>query len=102
MSTPVMKVGNAERDSEGNEFLTSEPWTKMVRVFYAFVCILTTLLSTSKIVRQGTRTYSSRASEYMDSLARKVTGDLDGEDHIRVAWLSGMVPADTNFSDFWY
>lgn len=38
---------------------------------------------------KGTRTYSSRASEYMDSLARKVTGDLDGEDLIRVIWLSG-------------
>ena len=37
MSTPVMKVGNAERDSEGNEFLSSEPWKKMVRAFYAFV-----------------------------------------------------------------
>lgn len=37
MSTPVMKIGNAERDSEGKEFLSSEPWTKMVSAFYTYV-----------------------------------------------------------------
>jgi hypothetical protein len=38
---------------------------------------------------QGTKTFSSRATEYMDDLARKVTGDLHGEDLLRVIWLSG-------------
>ena len=38
---------------------------------------------------QGTKTFSSRATEYMDELARKVTGDLHGEDLLRVIWLSG-------------
>lgn len=28
----------------------------------------------------------------MDSLARKITGDLDGDDFIRVVWLSGEFP----------
>jgi AAA family ATP:ADP antiporter len=66
---------SAERDAEGREFLYNEPWTKM-----------------------GTRTYSDRASEYIDGiarkadgLARKVTGDLEGEDLIRVMWLSGTL-----------
>lgn len=36
MSTPVMKIGNAEKDSEGNEFLSSEPWTKMVSAPYLY------------------------------------------------------------------
>ena len=44
---------------------------------------------------QGTRTLSSRATEYLDELARKVTGDLHGEDLIRVIWLSGN--ASTEF-----
>ena len=38
---------------------------------------------------QGTRTFSNRATEYMDELARRVTGDLHGEDLLRVIWLSG-------------
>ena len=37
---------------------------------------------------QGTKTYASRASEYFDSLSRKVTNDLGGDDFVRVAWLS--------------
>lgn len=30
MSTPIVRIGNAERDDEGKEFLSSEPWAKMV------------------------------------------------------------------------
>lgn len=38
--------------------------------------------------KMGTKTYSSRASEYFDRLSRKVAGDLDGDDFLRVLWLS--------------
>ena len=65
MAVPVVRTGNAERDPEGREYLPDEPWTKM-----------------------GTKTYASRASEYFDSLTRKVTNDLGGDDFIRVSWLS--------------
>lgn len=30
MSTSIFKNGNAERDEEGREFLSSEAWKKMV------------------------------------------------------------------------
>ena len=30
MSTPVIRIGNAEKDADGNEFLSSEKWSKMV------------------------------------------------------------------------
>ena len=60
--------GGAERDEEGREHLGSAPWQKM-----------------------GTRSFSSRASEYLDTFTRRVTGDLDGEDLIRVVWLSGTL-----------
>jgi hypothetical protein len=30
MSAPIARIGNAERDEEGREFLQSESWQKMV------------------------------------------------------------------------
>ena len=36
-----------------------------------------------------TKIFSSRATEYMDEQAGELTGDLHGEDLIRVIWLSG-------------
>ena len=95
MSTPVVRIGNAERDAEGKEFLSSEPWSKMVQTLSIISLSLNSASSFNfnniafNVSIKGTRTYSSRASEYMDSLAKKVTGDLDGEDLIRVIWLSG-------------
>ena len=95
MSTPVVRIGNAERDAEGKEFLSSEPWSKMVQTLSIISLSLNSASSFNfnniafNVSMKGTRTYSSRASEYMDSLAKKVTGDLDGEDLIRVIWLSG-------------
>lgn len=57
---------SAERDDGGNEYLASEPWQKM-----------------------GTNnSFTSRATQYFDKLTRKVTGDLEGEDLLRVLWLS--------------
>jgi len=68
MSTDLQEKKSAERDSEGNEFLEGQEWQRM-----------------------GTQTYSSRAAEYMNRLARRVTGDLEGEDLIRVLWLSSTL-----------
>lgn len=59
---------SAEKDAKGSEYLASEPWQKM-----------------------GTKTVTTRATEYMDNLARKVTGDLEGDDLIKVIWLSGTL-----------
>jgi hypothetical protein len=30
MATPVLKEGDAVRDADGSEYLSSEPWQKMV------------------------------------------------------------------------
>ena len=57
---------SAEKDSEGNEFLEDENWTPMG-------------------VENST---SSRAPEYLDKMVKKVTGGLEGEDLLRVSWLS--------------
>lgn len=57
---------SAERDEQGREYLSSEQWQKM-----------------------GTNnSFTSRATSYFDKLTRKVTGDLEGEDLLRVLWLS--------------
>lgn len=37
------------------------------------------------------KTVSSKASEYLDKISRRVTGDLHGEDLVRVAWLSSTL-----------
>jgi hypothetical protein len=52
-STP--KKQSAERDVEGREYLADEQWQKM-----------------------GTKTFSSRAQEYIDKITSRVTGDLSG------------------------
>ncbi len=65
MSSKASKQ-SAERDDQGREYLSSEPWQKM-----------------------GTNnSFTSRATSYFDKLTRKVTGDLEGEDLLRVLWLS--------------
>jgi len=67
--SPFMIQGkSAEKDESGAEYLSSTPWKKM-----------------------GTDTVSSKASAYFDKLVRKVTGDLQGEDLLRVSWLSGTL-----------
>ena len=53
MSIP--KKQSAERDVEGREYLADETWQKM-----------------------GTKTFSSRAQEYIDKITSRVTGDLSG------------------------
>lgn len=37
------------------------------------------------------RTVGSRVTEYLDKIGRRVTGDLEGEDLIRVLWLSSTL-----------
>lgn len=69
--TPVPAVSfakSAERNESGQEYLESQEWQKM-----------------------GTSTFSSRATAYLDKLTRKVTGDLHGEDLLRVLWLSATL-----------
>lgn len=69
MSRPVVIPNkSAEKDDVGREYLSDEPWQKM-----------------------GTQTVSSRATAYLDKMVRKVTGDLEGEDLIRVLWLSSTL-----------
>ena len=60
---------SAEHDETGKEYLPSEKWQKM----------------------GTTSSFSSRATDYLDQLTRKVTGDLEGEDLIRVLWLSATL-----------
>lgn len=59
---------SAERDADGREHLAGEKWEKM-----------------------GTKSYSSRAGEYLERFTSTVTGGLEGEDFIRVAWLSSTL-----------
>lgn len=69
MSKPVIVTDkSAEKDDFGKEYLAEEPWQKM-----------------------GTQTVSSRATAYLDKMVRKVTGDLEGEDLLRVLWLSSTL-----------
>lgn len=69
MSNPAVSLNkSAEKDEGGKEYLLEEPWQKM-----------------------GTETVSSRATAYLDKMVRKVTGDLEGEDLIRVLWLSSTL-----------
>lgn len=57
---------SAERDSTGREYLASEQWQRM----------------------DTGNSFSSRATRYFDGLRRKVTGNLDGDDLLKVLWLS--------------
>ena len=41
--------------------------------------------------RMGTRSFSARAAEYLDTFTRRVTGDLDGDELLRVLWLSSTL-----------
>lgn len=59
---------SAEKNEQGQEYLESQQWRKM-----------------------GTATYSSRASEYLEKITKSLTGDLHGEDLIRVLWLSATL-----------
>ena len=56
---------NAEKDEQGEDYLPSKSWQKMV-----------------------TDTTSQRAGLYFDELTRRITGNLEGDDLIRVTWLS--------------
>ena len=49
------KKQSAERDVEGREYLADEQWQSM-----------------------GTKTFSSKAQEYIDKIASRVTGGLAG------------------------
>ena len=67
--SPVVVIDkSAEKDDTGREYLKDEPWQKM-----------------------GTKTFSSRATEYLDSMTRKLTGDLSGDELLKVLWLSGTL-----------
>lgn len=67
--TSLVVVMSAEKDRTGKEYLSDEQWQKM-----------------------GTgNSFSSRATRYFDSLRRKVTGDLDGDDLLKVLWLSSAL-----------
>lgn len=59
---------SAERNEHGDEYLESQQWQRM-----------------------GTQTFSSKATEYFDKMTRKITGDLQGEDLMRVGWLSATL-----------
>eukprot|EP01041_Mallomonas_annulata_P004209 gene4209-8380_t len=59
------RLSKAEMDQSGVEYLVDEPWQKM-----------------------GTETFLEKASSYVGKLSVKVTGDLKGEDAVRVIWLS--------------
>lgn len=57
---------SAEKDEEGNEILANEPWTKM---------------NTSE-------SSSSNAMAFFNKMATKATGGLEGDELIKVSWLS--------------
>ncbi len=64
----LVKNQSAERDSKGQEYLPSEQWQKM-----------------------GTKTVTSQATDFMDKIMRKISGDLEGDDLLKVLWLSGTL-----------
>jgi AAA family ATP:ADP antiporter len=66
LQAPVNFDKSAERNDQGEEYLESREWKKM----------------------GVTSTFSSKAIDYFDKVVRKVTGDLEGEDLLRVLWLS--------------
>lgn len=60
---------SAEKDDKGQEFLSNKTWTRM-----------------------GTATtMQSRASEMIDSIVRKLSNDLEGDELLKVCWLSGTL-----------
>lgn len=60
---------SAEKDQSGREYLANEKWQRM----------------------DTNNSFSSRATRYFDDLRRKVTGDLDGDDLLKVLWLSSTL-----------
>ena len=69
MNKPVILPNqSAEKDEHGQEYLAKEQWQKM-----------------------GTTTTASKATAYLDKMIRNVTGDLEGEDLVRVMWLSSTL-----------
>jgi AAA family ATP:ADP antiporter len=56
---------SAERDKSGHEYLASQPWRIM-----------------------ETNTLSSKANEYLEKAVNAISGELEGEDRLRVMWLS--------------
>lgn len=63
-------VKNAEVDPDtGREFLQDKEWKKM----------------------DTTVSFTSSATEFVDRAMRKITGDLEGDDLMRVFWLSGTL-----------
>jgi AAA family ATP:ADP antiporter len=61
-------AGGAERDAEGREHLGGQSWQKM-----------------------GTKSWSTRAGEYLARVTNRVTGDMDADELLRVAWLSSTL-----------
>lgn len=59
----------AARNAADEERLAEEPWQRM----------------------DTGNTFSSRATRYFDSLRRRVTGDLDGDELLKVLWLSATL-----------
>jgi ATP:ADP antiporter, AAA family len=62
----LIGIMSAEKDKDGNEFLADEPWTKM-----------------------GVKeTASSKAMAFFDKMVGKATGGLEGDELLKVSWLS--------------
>lgn len=69
LTPPVSFAKSAERNEQGEEYLESQSWQRMGQ----------------------TTSFTSRATSYIDKITRKVTGDLEGEDLLRVLWLSSTL-----------
>lgn len=68
MSGDNEKAPGAEVDEHGEEFLKDEKWQKM-----------------------GTRTFSERAAEQVEEMVGRVRSSIEGEDFLRVVWLSSAL-----------
>mmetsp|Transcript_14564 Transcript_14564/g.24200 ORF Transcript_14564/g.24200 Transcript_14564/m.24200 type:complete len:584 (+) Transcript_14564:132-1883(+) len=67
---PVILEGqSAEHNDRGEEYLSSQKWQKM----------------------NTTSTISDRASAFLEGVRRRITGDLEGDDLLRVMWLSSTL-----------
>ena len=53
---------------QGEEYLASQEWKKM-----------------------GTETFSQKANDYLERAVNAISGELDGEDRLRVLWLSATL-----------
>ena len=68
MSESGKKALGVEVDEHGEEFLKDEKWQKM-----------------------GTRTFSERAAEQVEEMVGRVRSSIEGEDFLRVLWLSSAL-----------